>query len=152
MKKGKEAKLALRAGRVFAKAILLSAFSVLHTAFFAGCSSPPVVFQADKSHPTLEMDGQYVMWNGERVSPYDVPEMLDEIGIDRKTTIHIRVIRLDANAAQAFRHVLARGGYSRTALVTKEHAEAWSKASRQPDLQSNPPVRPRIRYRSADED
>ncbi len=120
----------------------------------AGCSTTSV-FETDKAHPSLEMDGKFVKCYGKVVSPYDVPDMLEDHGIDRKTVIHIRVNDLShLREAQGFRILLARAGYSRTALVTKEHAEAWSRqsAGAAPQPPSRRQERPRVRYRSANED
>ena len=121
---------------------------------FGGCASDSV-FQTDKSHPSLELDGNRVLYEGEVVSPYDVAEILEDHGISHETIIHIRVRQLDhLKEAQAFRHVLARAGYNRTALVTKEHADSWSNetkgGSRSPS--ASRPSRPPLRYRGADED
>lgn len=121
---------------------------------FGGCASE-TVFQTDKAHPSLELDGNRVLYEGEAVSPYDVAEILEDHGISHDTIIHIRVRQLDhLKEAQAFRHVLARAGYNRTALVTKEHAESWSRESSGGNgaHSANRPSRPPIRYRSADED
>ena len=133
-----------------------STFFILHSAFFillAGCSTTSV-FETDKAHPSLEMDGKYVKYEGNIVSPYEVPDILKQHGVSTKTIIHIRVNQLDhLREAQAFRHVLARAGYNRTALVTKEHAEAWSQQSTKSSSPSNPTKsRPKIRYRSSTEE
>ena len=128
---------------------------LLTLALFAGCATESSVFQTDKAHPSLEMVGKQVKCNGEIVSPYDVPKILEEHGVSHDTRIHIRVNQVsleDAQAAHLFRHVLAQAGYSRSSLVTKEHAEAWSKQTNSPAAPPKTPAKPRIRYRSADED
>lgn len=129
--------------------ILLSAFIVLPSAFCTGCSSPSSVLQTDKSHPSLEIDGNQVRCNGVTVSPYDVPKILEEHGVSHNTLIHIRVKEQRyTREAHLFRHVLARGGYSHSTLVTKEHAEAWSQESNRAAARKLQ-QKPRIRYRSA---
>lgn len=125
---------------------------LLTLALFAGCATKSV-FQTDKAHPSLEMDGKFVKYEGRVVSPYDVAGILEDHGVSHDTVIHIRVNQLDhLKEAQGFRILLARAGYSRTALVTKEHAEAWSKQSNDAPAAQPRRARPRIRYRSADED
>lgn len=139
--------------KVFALFILHSLLCAIHSTLLSGCSSPASVIQTDKSHPSLELDGNQVRCNGITVSPYDVPKILEEHGVRHDTLIHIRVNGQQyTREAHLFRHVLARGGYSRSALVTKEHAEAWTEASRNPASPVSSPPRPRIRYRSANED
>ena len=126
----------------------------LLAALCCGCSTTSV-FETDKAHPSLEMDGNQVKCNGEVVSPYDVPKILEKHGVSHDTRIHIRINQLElehAQAAHLFRHILARAGYSKTSLVTKQHADAWSQKSI--DSQSpvnDPQAKPRVRYRSANE-
>lgn len=143
-----------RSVKVFALVILHAAFCIVHSTLLSGCSSPSSVIQTDKSHPSLELDGNQVRCNGITVSPYDVPKILEEHGVKHDTLIHIRVKgRQYTREAHLFRHVLARGGYSRSTLVTKEHAEAWSQESnRAASPTPKPQQKPRIRYRSAYED
>ena len=124
-------------------------------ALCCGCSTTSV-FETDKAHPSLEMDGNQVKCNGKVVSPYDVPKILEEHGISHDTRIHIRINRVElehAQAAHLFRHILASAGYSKTSLVTKQHAEAWSQKAQEPPAPVNDAqAKPQIRYRSADEE
>ena len=100
------------------------------------------------------MDGRQVKCNGEIVSPYDVPKILEQHHISHDTRIYIRVNQIEyTQEAHIFRHVLARAGYSHTTLVTKEHAEAWSQQAKEsPSPVGSSKPKPRIRYRSANEE
>lgn len=129
------------------------AFAAALFGLAAGCVTTSSI-ETGRAHPSLEIENGYVKIDGKTVKPMEVPEILEEHGISHDTVIHIRLNELDKlNEAQLFRGILANAGYRRTALVTKEHAEAWSRASREPaePARQKPPARPRLRYRSATE-
>lgn len=119
-------------------------------AALAGCVTAQS-FETGREHPSLEIVGSGVKFQGEYVMPDEVPKLLEECGVPHDAVVHIRISQFDrlreAQAfrgrdkarigrdaaefdrlmeAQAFRGLLARAGYTRTALVTKEHGESWS--------------------------
>ena len=90
----------------------------------AGCRTTSTI-ETGMAHPSLEIVGSSVRLGGKLVSPWDVPDILEQHGVSHDTVVHIRINELDRlNEAQAFRRLLAMRGYRRTALVTKEHAES----------------------------
>lgn len=123
----------------------LAAYIAL-AALACGCTTTSSV-ETGRAHPSLEIENGYVKLDGRVVKPFEVPEILEEHGIAHDTVIHIRLNELDRlREAQLFRAILANAGYRRTALVTKEHAEAWSK-SKETGAAAQPaqPQRPRLR-------
>ncbi len=92
----------------------------------AGCVTAQS-FETGREHPSLEIVGSGVKFQGEYVMPDEVPKLLEECGVPHDAVVHIRISQFDRlREAQAFRGLLARAGYTRTALVTKEHGESWS--------------------------
>lgn len=137
--------------RIMARAFVFFATCSAVALLFTGCATSSSI-ETGMAHPSIEIAGKNVKIDGRLVSPWDVPGILEDHGVSHDTVIHIRVLELDhLREAQAFRILLAREGYSRTALVTKEHAEAWSKSSVN-SLRPAQRPQPRIRYRSPDED
>ena len=129
---------------------LLAAALALMT---AGCRTTSSI-ETGMAHPSLEIVGSGVKFDGNYVSPWEVPDILERHGVKHDTVVHIRLHELDRlKEAQAFRHLLAQHGYRRTALVTKEHTEAWSRERQNADAPAaSSQKRPKIRYRSASED
>lgn len=91
---------------------------------FAGCRTRSTI-ETSLAHPSIEIYGSGVKFQGKYVMPQDVPDILERHGVSHDTTIHIRLETLDRlREAQAFRGLLAKHGYRRSALVTREHAES----------------------------
>ena len=112
---------------------VLAAFCAL-----CGCRTTSTI-ETGLAHPSLEIVGSGVKLHGRYVRPEDVPEILEEHGVKHDTVVHIRLYEFDRmHEAQAFRRLLAHHGYKRTALVTKEHAEAIVPGQQPP---SPPPAR-----------
>ena len=111
-------------------------------------------FETGRDNPSLEIVGGGVKYQGEYVMPQEVPELLEECGVAHDTVIHVRIHEFDRlKEAQLFRGMLARAGYTRVALVTKEHGESWSQTKARPDEpRTGSPSRPRVRMRKAYEE
>ena len=135
-------------------------------ALVAGCTTTSAL-ETGMAKPSIEIsNGQVMIW-GKVVSPRELPEILEEHQVSHDTVIHIRINELDhLREAQMVCSLLTVHGYRRAVLVTKEHAEAWSKSSARlaeehsasARQEYRPPARqvqerkPKVRYRSADED
>ena len=130
---------------------------VLHIALtmafvvFSGCTHTTYV--ADAKHPEVEFaeDGG-LMWRGRFIELHELPELLEDSGVSRKSQIDIRVSERmrSLKAPRALLFILRRAGYTRGVLVTKK--KAYSEASAQTQTpprqqQAQPQQRRKIRYK-----
>ena len=126
---------------------LTMAFVVL-----AGCTHTTYV--ADARHPEVEFaeDGG-LMWRGRFIELHELPELLEDSGVGKKSQIDIRVSERmrSLKAPRRLLFILRKAGYTRGVLVTKKKAYSESSAPpRKPDAPGwrpqNPPDR-KIRYK-----
>ena len=121
------------------------AFAVL-----SGCTHTTYV--SDSKHPEVEFseDGG-LMWRGRFIELGELPELLEDAGVDKKSQIDIRVPdRMHSlKAPRVLLFILRRAGYTRGVLVTKKKAYSSStmpppkQTVQQPQLQQ----RSKIRYK-----
>ncbi len=90
-----------------------------------GCASYGTL-ELDAQNPTVRYSDHGVFIGDKRVSPEDVPGILDDYDIPRDRVIHIRIDNgtRDLKEARRLMSCLAANGYTRPVLVTKKHAEA----------------------------
>ncbi len=125
---------------------LLAAFILL-----SGCTH--TIYVSDSKHPEVEFteDGG-LLWRGKFIELHELPELLEDSGVSRKSQIDIRVSERmrSLKAPRALLFILRRAGYTRGVLVTKK--KAYSEASAQTQTpprqqQAQPQQRRKIRYK-----
>ena len=113
---------------------------------FSGCSTTDATYiNLDASHPSLEIDGSRVKFNGEYIDPYKVPKILEQFEVPKDRVINIRITKKEdfsRRDAMALKRLLAMHGYKRSAFVTAEHAESWSVGPQVPILIGDPEPEP----------
>ena len=120
-------------------AILLSGCT--HTTYIADSKNPEVEFSEDGG----------LLWRGRFIRLEELPELLEDAGVDKKSQIDIRVSERmrSLKAPRVLLFILRRAGYTRGVLVTKK--KAYSSSTMPPPKQPAPqPVQqPRrvIRYK-----
>ncbi len=117
---------------------------------FSGCTHTTYI--ADSKNPEVEFseDGG-LMWRGRFIELEDLPELLEDAGVDKKSQINIRVSERmrSLKAPRTLLFILRRAGYTRGVLVTKKKAYSSStmpppkQTVQQPQLQQ----RSKIRYK-----
>ena len=131
---------------------------VLHIALtmafvvFSGCTHTTYV--ADAKHPEVEFaeDGG-LMWRGRFIELHELPELLEDSGVGKKSQIDIRVSERmrSLKAPRRLLFILRKAGYTRGVLVTKKKAYSESSApARKPDASGQQPQNPprrKIRYK-----
>lgn len=119
-----------------------------------GCTSTRSL-RLDARNPSIRITPTAFMIDDEKISPDEVPDMLEEAGVPADCAIHILVdaeTMKDLRPARLFMAYLAKKGYPRSVLVTERRAESAKKASRLGSgLRAAPRAKPTIRYRGADE-
>ena len=133
--------------KVCAMAVRAAALSFLASVLaLSGCSTTDATYiNLDASHPSLEIDGSRVKFNGEYIDPYKVPKILEQFEVPKDRVINIRISKIEdfsGRDAMALKRLLAMHGYKRTALVTAEHAESWSIGPQVPILIGDPETEP----------
>ena len=124
---------------------LLAAFILL-----SGCTHTTYV--SDSKHPEVEFteDGG-LLWRGKFIELHELPELLEDSGVSRKSQIDIRVSERmrSLKAPRALLFILRRAGYTRGVLVTKKKAYSEGSASPSKPLQqqAQPQQRRKIRYK-----
>lgn len=119
--------------------ILLSGCA--HTTYVADSRNPEVEFSEDGG----------LMWRGRFIALEELPELLEEAGVDKKSQIDIRVSERmrSLRAPRVLLFVLRRAGYTRGVLVTRKRA--YSSSAMPPPNQSvqkcQPQQRSKIRYK-----
>jgi hypothetical protein len=100
------------------------AMLVLHL----GCTHTTYV--SDSKHPEVEFteDGR-LLWRGKFIELHELPELLEDSGVSKKSQIDIRVSERmrSFKAPRMLLFILRRAGYTRGVLVTKK--KAYSEAS-----------------------
>ena len=128
---------------------------VLHVSLFAafvlfsGCTHTTYV--SDSKHPEVEFtENGELLWRGKFIELHELPELLEDSGVDRKSQIDIRVSERmrSFKAPRMLLFILRRAGYTRGVLVTKKKAysEASAPAPGPRGRQVQPPAG-KIRYK-----
>lgn len=126
--------------------LFLSAAAIV----FSGCTHTAYV--SDSKHPEVEFseDGG-LLWRGRYIALEELPELLEDSGVSRKSQIDIRVSERmrSLKAPRRLLFILRRAGYTRGVLVTKKKAYSHSSTPPpKPPLQVLPQSqRRRIRYK-----
>ena len=102
----------------------------------AGCTHTTYV--ADSKNPEVEFveDGG-LLWRGRFIELDELPDLLEDAGVSKKTQIDIRVSERmrSLKAPRVLLFILRRAGYTRGVLVTKKRAYSSS---------STPPPKPSV--------
>ena len=132
------------------KRFLLYFVFALVAILFSGCTHTTYI--ADSKNPEVEFseDGG-LMWRGRFIELEELPELLEDAGVDKKSQIDIRVSERmrSLKAPRTLLFILRRAGYTRGVLVTKKKAYSSStmpppkQTVQQPQLQQ----RSKIRYK-----
>lgn len=101
-------------------------------AFAGGCatSSGTKYINLDASDPSIVITSRGVKLNDKYVDPKKIPAVLEEFEVPKDRVICMRIDDIndfDGGVARGMKQLLARHGWSRSAIVTKEHAESWSR-------------------------
>ena len=117
---------------------------------FSGCTHTTYI--ADSKNPEVEFseDGG-LMWRGRFIELEDLPELLEDAGVDKKSQVDIRVSERmrSLKAPRTLLFILRRAGYTRGVLVTKK--KAYSSSTMPPPKQTVQQPQPqqcsKIRYK-----
>lgn len=132
------------------KRTALHIVSALAAILFSGCAHTTYI--ADSKNPEVEFseDGG-LMWRGRFIKLEELPELLEDAGVDKKSQIDIRVSERmrSLKAPRVLLFILRRAGYTRGVLVTKKKAYSSSTTPppKQPVQQPQPQQRRKIRYK-----
>ena len=125
---------------VFASAIIMFS-GCTHTTYIADSKNPEVEFSEDGG----------LLWRGRFIELEELPDLLEDAGVDKKSQIDIRVSERmrSLKAPRALLFILRRAGYTRGVLVTKKKAYSSSTMPppKQPVPQPQPQQRRKIRYK-----
>ena len=122
----------------------------LAAVLFSGCAHTSYI--ADSKNPEVEFseDGG-LMWRGRFIELGELPELLEDAGVDKKSQIDIRVPdRMHSlKAPRVLLFILRRAGYTRGVLVTKKKAYSSSTMPppKKPVQRTQPQNRRKIRYK-----
>lgn len=112
----------------------------------------------DASNPELLIRADGVYMGAEKIAADEIVEALEDAEIPKTQAIHIKVegsLR-DLRAPSALMALLARGGYTRSVLVTERHSESIATGKktspRVADRKHSSQGRKPIRYKSAGDD
>jgi hypothetical protein len=125
---------------------VIGAMLVLHL----GCTHTTYV--SDSKHPEVEFteDGG-LLWRGKFIELHELPELLEDSGVSKKSQIDIRVSERmrSLKAPRVLLFILRRAGYTRGVLVTKKKAYSEGSASPSKPLQQQAQPQPvrKIRYK-----
>ena len=112
---------------------------------FSGCTHTTYI--ADSKNPEVEFseDGG-LMWRGRFIELEELPELLEDAGVDKKSQVDIRVSERmrSLKAPRTLLFILRRAGYTRGVLVTKK--KAYSSSTMPPPKQTVP--QPQLQQRS----
>ena len=115
------------------------------TILFSGCTHTTYI--ADSKNPEVEFseDGG-LMWRGRFIELEELPELLEDAGVDKKSQVDIRVSERmrSLKAPRTLLFILRRAGYTRGVLVTKK--KAYSSSTMPPPKQTVP--QPQLQQRS----
>lgn len=121
----------------------------LAAAFAAGCTHERIV--NDSKNPEVEYtENGDLKWRGEFIDPEDLPDLLEDAEVGKKSQINIRVpptIR-SLKGPRLLLFMLRRAGYTRAVLVTEK--KAYSKGMDPAELRKPVPQQPArrtIRYK-----
>lgn len=137
--------------------VSIIAGTVLYMFLISGCVTVRDV-EYGPDHPILQYDSYGLKFDGERVKPSEVPDLLEDYAIPHDATIHIAVsadAQYNLKPIRMFMGYLAKMGYTRSVLVTDRHGDS--------ELVKRPPQgasvrggsaassKPQIRYKGANE-
>ena len=132
------------------KRFLLYFVFALVAILFSGCTHTTYI--ADSKNPEVEFseDGG-LMWRGRFIELEELPELLEDADVDKKSQIDIRVSERmrSLKAPRTLLFILRRAGYTRGVLVTKKKAYSSSTMpqQKQPVQRTQPQNRRKIRYK-----
>ena len=128
--------------RMLSMAALAAVAGCSHTSYVASSKNPEVEFTEDGG----------LTWRGRFIELDELPEILEDAGVSRKSQIDIRVSERmhSLKAPRALLFILRKAGYTRGVLVTKKQARSSSSAPppKSPaKIPENRPQRGKIRYK-----
>lgn len=120
-----------------------------------GCSTVPSV-RLDARNPAFRLTEKGLYCGDERIMVDDLTDILESNGIPKTRTIHILLEPevKDLSGAKFLMAYLAKAGYTRPVLVTKQHGESYSTGKKpKPAGFAAPAAQPKrkIRYKRAAE-
>ena len=110
-------------------AFMVRMLSLAVFAALAGCSHTAYV--ASSKNPEVEFtENGELTWRGRFIELNELPEILEDTGVSKKSQIDIRVSERmrSLKAPRALLFILRRAGYTRGVLVTKKQARSSSSA------------------------
>lgn len=116
-----------------------------------GCASTPSV-QLDMRDPSIHYSDHGIKMNDMVVTPEEVVDILKDNDIPTDRVIHVRVEpnTLNLNGARTLMGYLAKGGYTRSVLVTERHSESYNTGKQKaPEPTKAAPAPKKIRYKKA---
>jgi hypothetical protein len=132
-------------------AFMVRMLSLAVFAALAGCSHTAYV--ASSKNPEVEFtENGELTWRGRFIELNELPEILEDTGVSKKSQIDIRVSERmrSLKAPRALLFILRRAGYTRGVLVTKKQARSSSSAPIPQLSEPLPQSRPqhgKIRYK-----
>lgn len=112
-----ERDIAATAGRALLSVTLL---------FFAiGCQTQRNI-SFDAENPAVSVTPHGVYFADEKISPHELGDILEDLGVPKTRTIHIQLDEnvKDLREARFVMGMLGKAGYTRPVLVTKRHAQS----------------------------
>lgn len=94
---------------------------------FCGCAHTTYVADAENPEVEFTEDGS-LLWRGRYIELGELPGLLEDAGVDRKSQIDIRVSQRirSLKAPRQLLFILRRAGYTRGVLVTRKRAYSES--------------------------
>ena len=127
--------------------ILQIAFTL---ALVLSCGCTHTSYVSDSKHPEVEFseDGG-LMWRGRFIELHELPELLEDSGVSKKSQIDIRVSERmrSLKAPRMLLFILRKAGYTRGVLVTKKKAYSQASAPVPKPVQRQPQPSRKIRYK-----
>lgn len=95
-----------------------------------GCATQHTVQRLDATNPELRLATDGIYFGDTKVDANDLIGLLEKEGVTKDRAIHILLDRdmRDLRASRALMAFLARGGYTRSVLVTGRHGEGETKS------------------------
>jgi hypothetical protein len=119
-------------------------------AFIFSCGCTHTTYVSDSKHPEVEFaeDGG-LMWRGRFIELHELPELLEDSGVSKKSQIDIRVSERmrSLKAPRMLLFILRKAGYTRGVLVTKKKAYSESSAAAPKPVRGQTQPLKKIRYK-----
>lgn len=113
-------------------AFIVGAFVYALLFICCGCTTQRHSYVIDADNPELRLAADGVYFGGEKVAAEDIVDTLEAAEIPKTRAIHILQDRnmRDLRVSRALMALLARGGYTRSVLVTRRHGDSVNKSGK----------------------